>query len=154
MPQRTSKILLVRLTANKNALLFQIRVTCFARYTVWFGVTRSDQNAVNDYFTNSTITYFNWFLKFEEWFNRKCFPIIKNFVYPVVALVQKNANPARFLHLYLWKKMYFSWRNLARFFQNKHFFKDNLARFTFSQRILKELKFQIRSIHGIIGSDL
>ena len=34
MPQRTSKILLVRLTANKNALLFQIRVTCFARYTV------------------------------------------------------------------------------------------------------------------------
>ena len=34
MPQRTSKILLVRLTANENALLFQIRVTCFARYTV------------------------------------------------------------------------------------------------------------------------
>ena len=25
---------LVRLTANQNALLFQIRVTCFARYTV------------------------------------------------------------------------------------------------------------------------
>ena len=38
MPQRTSKILLVRLTANKNASLFQIRVTCFARYTVWFGL--------------------------------------------------------------------------------------------------------------------
>ena len=34
MPQRTSKILLVRLTANKNAPLFQKRVTCFARYTV------------------------------------------------------------------------------------------------------------------------
>ena len=30
----TSKILLVRLTAITNALLFQIRVTCFARYTV------------------------------------------------------------------------------------------------------------------------
>ena len=38
MPQRTSKILLVRLTANKNALLFQIRVTCFAHYSD-FGVT-------------------------------------------------------------------------------------------------------------------
>ena len=61
MPQRTSKILLVRLTANKNALLFQKRVTCFARYTVLFGVTRSDQNAVNEYFTLSTITYFDWF---------------------------------------------------------------------------------------------
>ena len=34
MPHRTSKILLVRLTANENAVLFQIRVTCFARYTV------------------------------------------------------------------------------------------------------------------------
>ena len=33
MPQRTSKILLVRLTANRNALLFLIRVTSFARYT-------------------------------------------------------------------------------------------------------------------------
>ena len=53
MPQRTSKILLVRLTANKNALLFQRRVTCFACYTVWFGVTRSDHNTVNDYFTQS-----------------------------------------------------------------------------------------------------
>ena len=31
--QRTSKTLLVRLTANKNALLFQGRVTCFACYT-------------------------------------------------------------------------------------------------------------------------
>ena len=61
MPQRTSKILLVRLTATKNALLFQIRVTCLARYTVWFGVTRSDQNAVKDYFTLSTITSFDWF---------------------------------------------------------------------------------------------
>ena len=30
MPQRTSKILLVRLTANRNALLFLIRVTSFA----------------------------------------------------------------------------------------------------------------------------
>ena len=30
MPQQTSKILLVRLTANKNAFLFQIRVTSFA----------------------------------------------------------------------------------------------------------------------------
>ena len=39
MPQRTSKILLVRLTANRNALLFLIRVTSFARYTVWFGVS-------------------------------------------------------------------------------------------------------------------
>ena len=61
MLQRTSKILLFRLTANKNAFLFQIRVTSFARYTVWFGVTRSDQNTVNDYFTLSTITYFDWF---------------------------------------------------------------------------------------------
>ena len=61
MPQRTSKILLVRLTANRNALLFLIRVTSFARYTVLFGVTRSDQNTVNDYFTLSTITYFDWF---------------------------------------------------------------------------------------------
>ena len=34
MPQRTSKILLVRLTAKKNASLFQTRVTFFARYTV------------------------------------------------------------------------------------------------------------------------
>ena len=34
MPQRTSKMLLVRLTANRNALLFLIRVTSFARYTV------------------------------------------------------------------------------------------------------------------------
>ena len=34
MPQRTSKILLVRLIASKNALLFQIRLTYFARYTV------------------------------------------------------------------------------------------------------------------------
>ena len=34
MPQRTCKILLVQLTANKNASLFQIRVTFFARYTV------------------------------------------------------------------------------------------------------------------------
>ena len=34
MPQRTSKILLVRLTANRKALLFLIRVTSFARYTV------------------------------------------------------------------------------------------------------------------------
>ena len=33
MPQRTSNILLVRLTANKNAFLFQIRVTSFARST-------------------------------------------------------------------------------------------------------------------------
>ena len=49
MPQRASKILLLRITANKNALLFQIRVTCFARYTMWFGVTSCDQNAVNDY---------------------------------------------------------------------------------------------------------
>ena len=57
MPQRTSKILLVRLTANKNALLFQRRVTCFACYTVWFGVTRSDHNTVNDYFTQSRCTF-------------------------------------------------------------------------------------------------
>ena len=34
MPQRTSKILLVWLTANRNALLFLIRDTSFARYTV------------------------------------------------------------------------------------------------------------------------
>ena len=33
MLQRTSKILLVRLTAIKNALLFHTRVTCSARYT-------------------------------------------------------------------------------------------------------------------------
>ena len=61
MPQRTSKILLVRLTANEKALFFQIRVTSFARYTVWFGITRSDQNTVNDYFTLSAITYIDWF---------------------------------------------------------------------------------------------
>ena len=53
MLQRTRKILLVLLPGKKNALLFQIRVTCFARYTVWFGVTRSDDNTVNDYFTQS-----------------------------------------------------------------------------------------------------
>ena len=53
MPQRTSKFLIVRLKANKNALLFPIRVTCFARYTVRFGVTRSYQTTVNDYFTQS-----------------------------------------------------------------------------------------------------
>ena len=47
MAQRTSKSLLVWLTANKNALLFYIRVTEFARYFVWFGATRSDQNTVN-----------------------------------------------------------------------------------------------------------
>ena len=29
--------------------------------TLWFGVTRSDKNAVNDYITLSTITYFDWF---------------------------------------------------------------------------------------------
>ena len=34
MPQLTSKILQIRLTANKNASLFQKRVKCFARYTV------------------------------------------------------------------------------------------------------------------------
>ena len=34
MPQTNSKILLDRLTANKNAFIFQIRVTCFVRYTV------------------------------------------------------------------------------------------------------------------------
>ena len=61
MLQQTSKILLVRLTANRNAVLFRIRVTSFARYTVWFGVTRSDQTTANDYFTLSTITYFDWF---------------------------------------------------------------------------------------------
>ena len=52
MSQRTSKILLVRLTTNKNALFFQIRVTCFARYTVWLGVTREDQETVFDYSHN------------------------------------------------------------------------------------------------------
>ena len=62
MPQRTSKILLVRFTANRNALLFLIRVTSFTHYTVKFGVTRSDQTTVIDYFTLSTITYFDWFL--------------------------------------------------------------------------------------------
>ena len=36
MPQRTTKLLIVRSTAKKNALLFEIRVTCFARYTVLF----------------------------------------------------------------------------------------------------------------------
>ena len=61
MPQWTSKILLVRLTANRNAFLFLIRVTSCARYTVWFGVTRNDQTTVNVYFTLSTITYFDWF---------------------------------------------------------------------------------------------
>ena len=34
IPQRTSKISLIRLPSNKNAFLFQIRVICFARYTV------------------------------------------------------------------------------------------------------------------------
>ena len=34
MPQRTNKILLVRLKANENAFLFQIYVTSFARYTM------------------------------------------------------------------------------------------------------------------------
>ena len=34
MPQRTSKLLLGRLTANENAFLLQIRITSFAQYTV------------------------------------------------------------------------------------------------------------------------
>ena len=34
-PTICRKILLVRLTVNRNASLFQIRVTCFARYTGW-----------------------------------------------------------------------------------------------------------------------
>ena len=33
MPKRTSKMLLVRLTAKINALSFQIRISSFARYT-------------------------------------------------------------------------------------------------------------------------
>ena len=53
MPQRTSRILLVRITANKNASIVLIRVTSFAQLTVWFGVTRRNQNTVNDYFTKS-----------------------------------------------------------------------------------------------------
>ena len=66
MPQRTSKILLVRLTAKRNAFLFLIRVTSFARYSVWYGVTRSDQTTVNDYFTLSqTLTTFP---VFTEWY--------------------------------------------------------------------------------------
>ena len=60
MPQRTSKIFYKQ--PIKKAFLFPIRVTSFARCTVWFGVTRSDQNTVKDYFTLSTITYFDWFL--------------------------------------------------------------------------------------------
>ena len=75
MPQRTSKILLVRLTANKNAFLFQIRVSSFARYTVWFGVTRSDQNTVNHYFTLSTLTYFDWF-PLHTWMMEASFGVI------------------------------------------------------------------------------
>ena len=43
---------------------------------------------------------------------------------------------------------------IAGIFQDKHFLNDNLARYTFSKRILKELNFQIKSIHGIKGSDL
>ena len=61
MPKRTTKILLVRLTANKNAFLFPIRVTSLARYTVCFDCTYSDESTVKDYFTLSTITYFDWF---------------------------------------------------------------------------------------------
>ena len=53
MPQRTSKISLVQMNTHKNAVLFQIRVTYFARYTVLFDVTRSDQNTLNEYITQS-----------------------------------------------------------------------------------------------------
>ena len=38
--------------------------------------------------------------------------------------------------------------------QDERFFNHNLARYAFSQKILKELNFQFKSIHGIKGSDL
>ena len=57
-------------------------------------------------------------------------------------------------YIFIFKENDFSWRNLARIFQDKHFFNDNLARYIFSQRILKELNFQIKSVNGIKGSDL
>ena len=51
MLQRTSKILLVRLTTNKNALFFQIRVTCFARYTVLHVVIKTRSMTTLHYHT-------------------------------------------------------------------------------------------------------
>ena len=90
MPQRTSKILLVRLTANRNALLFLIRVTSFARYTVWFGVTRSDQTTVNDYFTLSTITKqvtLKTQKKFTENLERNCGKVSKKIIRMLSKLV-------------------------------------------------------------------
>ena len=40
--------------------------------------------------------------------------------------------------------MHFSSRHLARILQDKHFFNDNLARYTFSRRILKEVFMELR----------
>ena len=48
----------------------------------------------------------------------------------------------------------FIFKENAGIFQDKHFFNDNLAIYTFSQRILKELNFQIKSNHSIKGPDL
>ena len=60
MPQRTSKILLVRLTANKKLLISDTRYE-FCSSHVCFDVTRSDQNTVNERFTLSKYTYFDSF---------------------------------------------------------------------------------------------
>ena len=58
MPQRTSKILLVRLTANENSYYskYALRVLLVTLCDL-----ASDQNTVNDFFTLSAITYFEWF---------------------------------------------------------------------------------------------
>ena len=61
LPQRSSKFLLGRITANRNALLFETRVTCFDRKTMGIVVACSDQKTVNNCFTLSTFTLFEWF---------------------------------------------------------------------------------------------
>ena len=60
MLQQTSKILLVRLTANKTRSYFRYALRVLL-VTLCDLTSRSDQNTGNDYFTLSTVTYFDWF---------------------------------------------------------------------------------------------
>ena len=62
MPQQTSKILLVGLTATKNGFYFRYALRVPPVSLCDLGYTRSDQNTVDDYLTLSTITYIDWFL--------------------------------------------------------------------------------------------
>ena len=57
-------------------------------------------------------------------------------------------------HIFISKENAFFWKKSFRISQDKPFFNDNFARYTCSQRLLSELNFQIKSIHGIKGSDL